>query len=116
MLGPSIIEAMSEFVIDFGSPESVAAAIPTVGAELAKTERRDGAAREALDRAAQEARAADKQLERTRALLSMLEKMSELDGTAGDGAKESSAAADTSSKERALQVVTAINGPTASPR
>lgn len=106
---------MSEFTVDLQDPESIALALGRAQQLVEKAEEQYSAAMEELERAASREGEAKKKVERWRAMTLTLRNAGDIMAAASaeadlDGGID--ADIDLSSKDRALQVVTAIGGPT----
>jgi hypothetical protein len=97
---------MSDLVVDFNDPESIANAIPQAQALIRQAEKRVATAVQQAKQARERASEAEIEMQRWRAVLLTLTQLSDSDvPPQPDGAKEGS-------KDQALKVVIAINGPT----
>lgn len=99
---------MSEMVVDFNDPDSIACAIPQAKERIRHAEERLLSARRAVDEAFERASDAEVEIQRLRAVLMTLEQLDAEPVLAAP--LEGSEAG--SSKDQALRVVIAINGPT----
>jgi hypothetical protein len=96
---------MSELVVDFNDPESIADAIPLAEARISQAEQQVATAVEQATQARERASDAEVEMQRWRAVLLTLEQLSRSDALSPpDGAE--------GSKDQALKVVITINGPT----
>jgi hypothetical protein len=97
---------MSELLVDFNDPASIADAIPQAEALIREAERHVAEAIEEATRARERASDAELAIQRLRAILLTLEQLNTSDvPPPSDGADEGS-------KDQALKVVITINGPT----
>jgi hypothetical protein len=97
---------MSELVVDFNDPESIADAIPQAEMLIRQAEQRVAAAVEQATQAHQRASDAELEIQRLRAVLLTLEQLS------GASAPPPPDASEEGSRDQALKVVIIINGPT----
>ncbi|HTR89684.1 MAG TPA: hypothetical protein VMG62_06205 [Solirubrobacteraceae bacterium] len=102
---------MSELLVDFNDPESVGRAIPRAKALIQKAERQAALAGEEAARALERASDAELEIRRWKAVLQALERVnSGVDVEASPAPRHSSD--EGGSKDQALRIVIAINGPT----
>jgi hypothetical protein len=106
---------MSELTVDFTDPESIAAAVPRAETLIHAAEKLVLKAAAEAAQARERAGRAEVDVQRWQTLLMTLERMSESYDNDRSGTlptRDSDGEAPESSKERALIVITAINGPT----
>jgi hypothetical protein len=97
---------MSDLVVDFNDPESIANAIPQAQALIRQAEKRAATAVQQAKQAQERTREAEIEMQRLRAVLLTLTQLSDGDASPSpDGAEGGS-------KDQALKVVITINGPT----
>jgi hypothetical protein len=97
---------MSELVVDFNNPESIADAIPQAETLIRQAEQRVATALDQARQAQQRASDAEIEIQRLRAVLLTLEQLSGSNPPPPPGASEKG------SRDQALEVVIIINGPT----
>jgi hypothetical protein len=101
-----IFQVMSDLVVDFNDPDSIASAIPQAEARTRQAAKRVATALQQAKQAHERAGEAEIEMQRWRAVLLTLTQLSEGDvspppDSAGEG-----------SKDQALRIVITINGPT----
>jgi hypothetical protein len=109
-LRTATLQDMSDFTVDLQDPESVATALGRAQQRVEMAKNMHDAAVEELERAQRRERDATAELDRWRALAVTLQNAGEI--MAAVASEPDAADADPSSKARALQVVTALDGPT----
>jgi hypothetical protein len=97
---------MSDLVVDFNDPESIADAIPQAESLIRQAEQRAAKAVEQAMQARERASDAELEIQRLRAVLLTLEQLS------GSEAPSRPDASEEGSRNQALRVVILINGPT----
>jgi hypothetical protein len=97
---------MSDLVVDFNDPESIADAIPQAEMLIRQAEQRVATAVERATQARERASDAELEIQRLRAVLLTLEQLS------GGNAPSPPDASEEGSRDQALKVVITINGPT----
>ncbi len=98
---------MTDMIVDFNDPESIARAIPRAKERILQAEQRVVAAKEEVDQAFADASDAEIEVQRLKAVLLTLQQLdAETMPAPPDGAEQGS------SKDQALRVIIAINSPT----